>query len=136
VADNSSDVLVARQPIFDEDMKVVGYELLFRGGEAGEAVIVHPDGATATVVLNSFTEISLDSLVGAKPAWVNLSREFVLGGLAQALPAGLLVLEILEDQVIDSELVTAIVDLKRARISDRAGRFQLKQRDRPAPLPR
>jgi EAL and modified HD-GYP domain-containing signal transduction protein len=113
VTDECSEVLVARQPIFDERLNVVGYELLFRGGEAGDAIIDSPDGATAAVLLNSLTEIGLDSLVGNKPAWVNLSREFVLAGLAQALPAERVVLEILEDQVVDEELVRAIRDLKR-----------------------
>jgi EAL and modified HD-GYP domain-containing signal transduction protein len=50
--------------------------------------------------------------VGTKCAWVNVSREFVLGGLAQTLPPSLTLLEILEDQVIDEKLVSAVAELK------------------------
>jgi c-di-GMP phosphodiesterase len=109
-----TEVFVARQPIFDRDLEVAGYELLFRGGAARrEAVITSADGATAMVLLNSFTEIGLAELVGTKPAWVNVSREFVLGGHARTLPPSLVVLEILEDQLIDDQLLAAIAQLKQ-----------------------
>ena len=45
---------------------------------ASRALVADPEGATASVVLNSFTEIGLERLVGRSPAWVNVSREFVL----------------------------------------------------------
>ena len=73
-----SEVFVARQPIFNRQLQVAGYELLFRGGDAATALVADPEGATASVVLNSFTEIGLERIVGSKPAWVNVSREFVL----------------------------------------------------------
>src|SRR5207244_4144263 len=56
-----SDVFVARQPIFNRDLEVVGYELLFRSREA--QAIPSPEGATASVVLNAFTEIGLERIV-------------------------------------------------------------------------
>ena len=55
-----SDVFVARQPIFNRDLEVVGYELLFRSREA--QAIPSPEGATASVVLNAFTEIGLERI--------------------------------------------------------------------------
>jgi EAL and modified HD-GYP domain-containing signal transduction protein len=109
-----SEVFVARQPIFDSRLEVAGYELLFRGGVASqEAVITSSEGATATVVLNSFTEIGLERIVGTHTAWINVSREFVLRGLAKSVPPGLALLEILEDQLIDDQLVAAIAQLKQ-----------------------
>jgi c-di-GMP phosphodiesterase len=107
-----SDVFVARQPIFDRALKVAGYELLFRDGPADRAVITSAEGATATVVLNAFTEIGLQQIVGTRTAWVNVSRTFVLGGFAGSLPPGLVLLELLEGQVIDEQLIVAVSDLK------------------------
>ena len=63
-----SDVFVARQPIFNRDLEVVGYELLFRSREA--QAIPSPEGATASVVLNAFTEIGLERIVGDRTAWI------------------------------------------------------------------
>ena len=107
------EVFVARQPIFDRTQHVAGYELLFRGGEATTALVVDSEGATASVVLNAFTEIGLERLVGAKPAWVNVSREFVLGGLARTMPPAAVGLEILEDELLDERFVHALIELKR-----------------------
>ncbi len=108
------EVFVARQPIFDRRLHVAGYELLFREGPATCAVITSHERASATVVLNSLTEIGLDQIVGTKPAWINVSREFVLDGLARSLPPALVLLEILEDQQIDERLIAAITDLKHS----------------------
>jgi EAL and modified HD-GYP domain-containing signal transduction protein len=108
-----NEVRVARQPIFDRRLEVVGYELLFRAGDATTAVVADSEGATATVVLNSFTELGLERVVGARPAWINVSRDFLLHGFATSVPPDLVLLEILEDQLIDDELVTAITALKQ-----------------------
>jgi c-di-GMP phosphodiesterase len=107
-----AEVFVARQPIFNRRLEVAGYELLFRGGPVSEALVASSEGATATVVLNSFTEIGLERIVGSHTAWVNVSREFVLSGLARTVPPGLVGLEILEDQVVDDRFINAIRALK------------------------
>ena len=60
---------IARQPIFNHKLEAVGYELLFRGrGYAAEAPTANPERATATVVLNSLTELELKRIVGTKTA--------------------------------------------------------------------
>jgi c-di-GMP phosphodiesterase len=107
------EVFVARQPIFDRNLHVAGYELLFRGGDATTALVADSEGATASVVLGAFTEIGLERLVGSKPAWVNVSREFVLGGLASTMPPSVVGLEILEDELLDERFVHALIELKR-----------------------
>jgi c-di-GMP phosphodiesterase len=116
-----SDVFVARQPIFDRRLKVAGYELLFRDGPADRAVITSAAGATAAVLLNAFTEIGLQHIVGTTPAWVNVSREFVLAG---SLPPGLVLLELLEGQMIDDPLMAALTDLKHQGHRIALGDFQ------------
>src|SRR4051812_27887727 len=108
-----SSVYVARQPIFDRHKRLVGYELLFRtGDEPGRAVIADHDDATSSVVLNTLTELTLERVVGPHPAWINVTRAFVLDGLADALPAKRVTLELLEGQEIDDELTSALARLK------------------------
>ena len=108
-----NSAFIARQPIFDRKLDVAGYELLFRGrGYAGDGLSDNPERATATVVLNSFTELELKRIVGHKTAWVNVGREFVVGGLAQVIPPGLGGLEISESEEFDEELLEALRDLK------------------------
>jgi len=108
------DAFVARQPIFNPKLEVVGYELLFRGeGYANDmATFANAESATATVVLNALTELDLGRLVGNRTAWVNISREFVVGGLAHVVPPHLVGLEIPETEQFDEEMVGALRDLE------------------------
>ncbi|MDT7713623.1 MAG: hypothetical protein QOG46_2476 [Pseudonocardiales bacterium] len=103
-----ANVFIARQPIFDRDLDVAGYELLFRGANENVAIIADHDDATSTVVMNAFTEIGLHNVVGERRAWINVSRDFILAGLARALPRGKVVLELLEDQQLDDALLEAL----------------------------
>jgi c-di-GMP phosphodiesterase len=104
---------VARQPIFNRHLEAVGCELLFRGNGWAEGDHTESrERATATVVLNSLTELDLERIVGHKKAWVAVPREFVLDGLVQAIPPGLSGLEISCSQEFDDELVSALRDLK------------------------
>ncbi len=130
-----TEVFVARQPIFTRTLKVAGYELLFRGGDASEALVADPEGATASVLLNTFTEIGLERLVGSNRAWVNVSREFVINGLAGTLPPAVVGLEILEDELLDDRMVGALIDLKRQGYQLALDDFEFsRSRPRPEPL--
>ncbi len=105
------DVFIGRQPIFDRQGKVYAYELLWRDGNSNSANISDGDHATTVVMLNALTEIGLDPLVGQHRAFINLTRNFILGD--QPLPAmgDRIVLEILEDIEVDDALLAAIKKL-------------------------
>jgi EAL and modified HD-GYP domain-containing signal transduction protein len=111
------DAFIARQPIFNPKLEAVGYELLFRGdGYVKDAASFNDaERATATVVLNSLTELDLGRIVGTKTPWINVSREFVVEGLVEAIPADVVGLEIAEEELFDDELTTALRGLKDKR---------------------
>lgn len=104
-------IFIGRQPIFDRDLQVYGYELLFRDGRVDAAAIVDGDQATAQTLVNGIMDFGLEQLVGDKLAFVNLTRNFLLE--QERLPAmqKRLVLEILEDIRPDPEILTALQKL-------------------------
>jgi EAL and modified HD-GYP domain-containing signal transduction protein len=102
------DVFVGRQPIFDRHLDVVAYELLFRSGCTNWADIADGEYATSQVIHNVFMEIGLESLVGSKRAFINLTRDFILHHDTAMFPTDRVVLEILEDIVVDAELIAAV----------------------------
>jgi c-di-GMP phosphodiesterase len=108
-----NEVLLARQPILNGDLTAVGYELLYREAGSDDANVRDDELATARVSLRAMTEIELERLVDQRRAWINVSREFVLGGLAQTIPADRVVLELLEDQFVDEALIEALAKLRR-----------------------
>lgn len=92
-----SIVFVGRQPIYNRELATVAFELLFRSGEENHANFADGDQATAELILNTFTEIGLEQVVGSVPAFVNLPENFILDGHAYLLPTDRVVLEVLED---------------------------------------
>ncbi len=112
----ATHVMVARQPIFDRQRRVHGYELLYRGDPHGgdqlnEAVIADGDEATAHVVTAALMDIGLDRIVQRDPAYINVTRDFIVSRAALALPPERVVLEILEDVKVDATLIDAAREL-------------------------
>ncbi len=100
---------VARQPILDARLNVVAYELLFRRGrEATSAGVVDYDASTSETVLTSLSDIGLDALVGARTAFLNVPRTFLLEGHVQLCPPERVTLEVLESVVVDEPVVAAV----------------------------
>ena len=102
------DALVGRQPIFDRGMKVFAYELLFRSDGENRAKFEDGNFATSSVVLNTFIEIGLERVVGDVPAFVNFTREFVLGKYPIPAQPDRIVVELLENVEPDEEVVRAL----------------------------
>src|SRR5579859_5317410 len=109
---NMTAAFVARQPIFNQKLKVVGYELLFRGGYVHDAPIADPEKASATVVMNALTELDLGRIAAGKTPWVNVSSEFIVGGLAEAVPPGIVGLEVMEEDLQKEGMIDALRTLK------------------------
>ena len=114
------DACIARQPIFDRKLEVIGYELLFRDPPALTANVIDHAAATTSVILNTLTEIGLQRVVNGRPAWINASRDFLLGGSVEMLPAARVGMEILEDEAIDDALIEAV-----RRLTGQGYRFAL-----------
>ncbi|MEO1616452.1 MAG: HDOD domain-containing protein [Planctomycetota bacterium] len=109
-----TQALVGRQPIFRANGTVYGYEFLFRSPGQTTAVIEDGDRATADVLVQSLVDIGLDTLVGRKLAFVNLTRNLLLGRQLACIPSNRVVLEILEDVSPDAEVLDAIRELSQA----------------------
>ena len=107
---------IARQPIFDKNLNVVAYELLFRTDQfANDAQVIDGDRATADVLLNSITEIGMDNLVGEHLAFVNLTHNHILQMAEKPFHElkERLVLEVLEDVKAEDTIVNALHSLEK-----------------------
>lgn len=100
-------IFVARQPIFDQRLRVFGYELLYRSTAANRADFPDGDQATRSVIVNAFLHIGLPRLTGGKKAFINFTQNLLIEKVAFNLPRELTVIEILEDVMPDPELLLA-----------------------------
>ncbi|HEX5754834.1 MAG TPA: HDOD domain-containing protein [Arenimonas sp.] len=105
---------VGRQPVFDAGLQLAAFELLFRARADSTDAEPLPAGpqATAGVLVDSIFNIGLEQLIEDKPAFVNVSRDYLVG--AAPLPFGpdRFILEILEDIALDAELLGALETLR------------------------
>jgi c-di-GMP phosphodiesterase len=111
---SDDSVHLGRQPVFDADLTVVGYELLFRSAGSTTAQISDPEQATADVVVKTFTDFGLETVVGSKLAFVNLPRGFLTGSKPLPFPPQGVVLEVLEDVVADRPVLEGMRALRAA----------------------
>jgi EAL and modified HD-GYP domain-containing signal transduction protein len=103
---------VARQPIFDRDEKVFGYELLFRDGLENA---FHGDSNEASrATLDRTLLMGLDVLCDGRRAFVNCMRDTLIKGLVTLLPSTTTVVEVLESVPADPDVVSACQTLKEA----------------------
>lgn len=107
-----SDILIARQPILKRDQTLFGYEILYRtASHRTYANILDADDATTQVIINSYADFGLDAIVGDAKIFINITRNFIIGNHPIPIPPTKVVLEILEDTLIDTELIGAITTL-------------------------
>jgi EAL and modified HD-GYP domain-containing signal transduction protein len=106
----------ARQPIFDSEENVFGYELLFRGG-----IESYFAGSTSTAatrsILDSSTLIGFDILCDRRRAFINCTRGILLRDYVTLLPPAQTVVEVLETVPPDELVMAACVRLKEAGYS-------------------
>ena len=104
------DIYVGRQPIYNKNLTVFGYELLFRTGTKNAAAVdpFSADGATSTTIINTFLEIGLERLVGNKYAFINLTEQFLLEEDSLPISPKQVILEVLEDIPVTSKLISAV----------------------------
>ena len=109
-----SSNLIARQPICNKNLNVIGYEILYRmQSTENKAVIDNPDAATSDVILSLFNDLSLEDVVGDKYAFINFTSSFLLEGLPKSPPKQL-VIELLEHQSIDESLLSALSKYRKS----------------------
>lgn len=113
--DISNSIFVGRQPIYNREQKVIAYELLYRAGTGNFADIVDGDRATTEVIINSVLDIGLDSIVGKRTAFFNLTGSFIRGDHPLPLDNKQVVLEILEDTEPDAHVIAGMKQLAEKR---------------------
>jgi EAL and modified HD-GYP domain-containing signal transduction protein len=108
-----SDIFIGRQPIYDRNLGVYAYELLFRSERSNTADITDGDKATSDVIVNTFLEIGLDNIVNKRLAFINLTRSFFVNHQTISLPKDRVVLELLEDIEADEKVIEGVKRLSK-----------------------
>src|SRR5919202_570863 len=90
------EVLVARQPVLDADMNLLGFELLVDG---------------AAVVVDALSEIGLETLTGDHAAWLPLGGRLLSEVGPLPVRSDRVVLQVPADEPVDAAVVEALRQL-------------------------
>lgn len=104
----------ARQPILDQNMRLYGYELLYRGGPHADNSGNPIDGERATAaVIEGFQVRGIENITGGKMAFVNFTQKLLLDGVPTYFPPNTMVVEVLEDVDPSDEVIEELRRLKK-----------------------
>src|SRR5690554_1030190 len=78
--------LLARQPILDEQLKVVGYELLCRPmpEDSSKWQTQFGDEATSEVLISTFNDLGIEIVTGGLPAHINYTKFWLNNQIGRA----------------------------------------------------
>lgn len=111
------DNLVARQPIFDKNLNVFGYEVVSRSGLTDLCGPGHGSHASLSAIRNAFLLLGTKVVAGKKKIFLDFPRGLIVDGVAQTLPSEIAVINIVTETEVDEALLYACRSLKEAHFS-------------------
>lgn len=122
----------ARQPIYDRDLKITAYELLYRGLSGEDASHIEDgDAASSQMLMTTFSTLHDEAVIDDKHIYINLTHNLLLNMPKIGLPTEKVVLEILEDITPSKELIKAIKHLKYEGYQIALDDFEYEENRRP-----
>jgi EAL and modified HD-GYP domain-containing signal transduction protein len=108
---SSTEVFMARQPIYSRGMELFAYELLFRKGDQLDAGSIDSEEA-AVALISCLIDIGLNELIGDTRAFINISEELLLSNSIMMFPKEKVVIEVLETVTPSPEVVERVRALR------------------------
>jgi EAL and modified HD-GYP domain-containing signal transduction protein len=103
---------IGRQPILDRRQQLCAYELLFRSSSLNAAQFEDGRAATATVIRNLFSELSIRDVLGPYRGFINVDGDLLFSDVLELLPTETVALEILETVMPTPEVTARCAELK------------------------
>lgn len=105
-------MFIARQPIFNTELEVYGYELLFRlNNQSTQFGGVSSQGATAMVITGLF-ESGLENLIEDKIAFINFDEIFIHSQAVELITPDRMIVEMLENIEVSENLMERLTAIK------------------------
>ena len=103
---------IARQAIFDRNLRVTGYELLYRANEENKAAFSDGDRATRILLSDALMVFGLNNLTDGRAAYINFTEKLVLSDFVLLTDPRRITVELLESIHVTERLVRRLKELK------------------------
>ncbi len=101
------NIFLARQPIFDHNLQVIAYELLFRDGVDNLFTAKDKHQATSYIMADSLLHFEVDKLTDGKKAFINTTLEVLVDECVLLLPSQYYSVEVTESVPADPQVLAA-----------------------------
>ena len=108
-----ADIIIGRQQIFDQQLNIYAYELLFRGNDFDLNCKNSATQATNQVITDTILELGINTIVGSHKAFINFTTQNILDKTPLFLPKDRIVIEVLENVEIDSRIIANLKELSK-----------------------
>lgn len=125
------EVYIARQPVFNTQKKIFGYELLFRNGIQNAFPNINGNIATSNVLSNTFFSFDLKEILGKKPGLINFTKDLILQKTPLLFPLKHFIIEVLENIEPDREILAALKEFKKKGFAIALDDFAYHEKFRP-----
>ena len=125
------EIYVARQPVFNKNKRLYGYELLFRDGLSNAFPDIDGDTATSKLLSNSFFSIGMNQLTSGKTAFINFPQSLLLKKVPMMFPSEKMIVEVLEDVDPTEQVISACNEIAKAGYSLALDDFVFKNEIQP-----
>lgn len=107
------DFFIGRQPIFDSDINLYAYALLFRlNAKDNLADIQDPDQASAQVILTGLGDLGLKNIAGDHKVFINFSDRLLIQEGQPFFNPRQVVIELQEEHLVTPALITTLKQLR------------------------
>jgi EAL and modified HD-GYP domain-containing signal transduction protein len=105
-------LLYSKHPIFDKELKVFGYELLYRDMDAAESGAADDNIAAGKMMAEVLGNDEISGKTLGQLAFVNFSKAMLISKIAYSYPADLLVIVLSDEIEIDSDVMDCCQELR------------------------
>ncbi|MBE0494705.1 MAG: EAL domain-containing protein, partial [Thiomicrospira sp.] len=107
------DFFIGRQPIFDSDINLYAYALLFRlNAQDNQANIDNADQASAQVILSGLGDLGLKNIAGDHKVFINFSDTLLVQEGQPFFNPRQVVIELLEEHIVTPALINTLKQLR------------------------
>ena len=107
------DIFIARHAIFDRNLSLFGYELVFRSCQRSSCEDADGASPTLQVLANSLLSSGLDALACNGPIFINFGPELLTSQWTSLFPPKSVVVEIMESAQPNPEVIASCLNLKK-----------------------
>ncbi|MDO6692367.1 HDOD domain-containing protein [Aliiglaciecola sp. 3_MG-2023] len=103
---------IARQAIFDKQLHVFAYELLFRDGEDNAIPDIESNEKTAKIIANSHFSLGIEEITDGKGAFINFQTDTLLYRFPTMLEPHTVIVELASNTEVSKTLIEACRHIK------------------------